>query len=268
MACFDNLSKLDQDMSDWLCRLSEGGGLPKRKLFTDTEEILIEAARLIILTAIPDVARSGDLIDRAVLVRCEAIRSKVREQVLLARFEAFRPQFLWYLIEAAACALGRLAGMDHSHDGLRRGDFVAWVEAASPALGLRQGRFTEAYSRNQDQGVLLALEADPVARALLAYMDGRTTVEMSASLLLSELAPIARKHHGGQLPVGWPSLAHHFSGRLRRLAPQLRRVDCEIEQQHTRTGSLVRIHISPEPRQALDFSVTSVTSVTYSRNQG
>ena len=28
IAVFDNLSKLDQEMSDWLCRLSEGGALP------------------------------------------------------------------------------------------------------------------------------------------------------------------------------------------------------------------------------------------------
>ena len=47
-------------MSDWLCRLSEGAGLPKRKLYTDSEEILIEAARPIMLTAIPDIAQSGD----------------------------------------------------------------------------------------------------------------------------------------------------------------------------------------------------------------
>jgi hypothetical protein len=145
-ALFDNLSKLDQDMSDWLCRLSEGAGLPKRKLYTDSEEILIEAARPIMLTAIPDIAQSGDLIDRSALIRCDPLPTKMREQVLLDQFEAFRPQLLHYLIQAVSCALRRRANMVDTHDGLRRGDWCAWVEAAAPALGLREGRFTEATS--------------------------------------------------------------------------------------------------------------------------
>jgi hypothetical protein len=238
---FDNLSRLDQEMSDWLCRLSEGGAFPKRKLYSDTDEILIEASRLIVLTAIPDIARSADLIDRSVLVVCDPLATKLRERVLLTRFEAFHPRLLWFLIEAAVCALGRLAAMAETHDGLRRGDFVAWVEAAAPALGIEEGRFTAAYQRNQNTAVLLALETDPVARALLGYMESKRVVEMSATLLLSELAPLARKNHGGQLPLGRPSLAHHFSSRLRRLAPNLRRIGCDVPQEHRRTGSLVRV---------------------------
>jgi hypothetical protein len=63
---FDNLSRLDQNLSDALCRLSEGAGLSKRKFYTDSEEVVIEAARPIILTAIPT---SLSLVTRST-VRC------------------------------------------------------------------------------------------------------------------------------------------------------------------------------------------------------
>jgi hypothetical protein len=238
---FDNLSKLDQDMSDWLCRLSEGAGLPKRKLYSDTEEVLIEAARPIILTAIPDIAQSGDVLDRAALVRCEQLAEKVREQVLLDQFEAFRPQLLTYLIEAASCALRRFPEMVDTHDGLRRGDWCAWVEAAAPALGFKDEAFTKAYRTNQNQAVRAALELDTVAFALLKFMEKGHEFNGSVTSLHSTLEPIARKQHSGRLPLDWPSMSHHFSGRLRRLAPMLRRVKVEVEQRHGMAGSLVRV---------------------------
>jgi hypothetical protein len=241
LGLFDNLSKLDQDMSDWLCRLSEGAGLPKRKLYTDSEEILIEAARPIMLTAIPDICQSGDVIDRAVLIRCDPLPRKVREQVLLDQFEEFRPHMLAYLVEGASCALRKYRDMVDVHDGLRRGDWCAWVEAASEALGLQPGAFTGAYKANQDQAVRMALELDPVAAAVLEYMEDKSEIEIGVTLLHSSLEQVARKHHTGRLPLDWPSMAHHFSGRLRRVAPMLRRVGIAIEQEHKRTGSVVRL---------------------------
>jgi hypothetical protein len=54
------------------------------------------------LTAIPDIAQSGDLIDRSALIRCDPLPTKMREQVLLDRFEEFRSHLLCYLIEAVS----------------------------------------------------------------------------------------------------------------------------------------------------------------------
>ena len=230
IAVFDNLSKLDQEMSDWLCRLSEGGALPKRKLFTDSEEVLIEAARPIILTAIPDIAQSGDLVDRSVFVHCDPLAEQLNEQELLDRFEAFRPDLLTYLLEATACALRRIGEMPKEHEGLRRGDWASWVEAAAPALGIRPGRFLEAYRRNQDQSVRYALAVDPVAAAVLALIEVRAAWSGEASSLHVELEAKAREQHSGRIPLGWPSLTHHLVSRLRRLAPMLRRVGVEVEQ--------------------------------------
>jgi hypothetical protein len=227
---FDNLSRLDQNLSDALCRLSEGAGLSKRKFYTDSEEVVIEAARPIILTAIPDIAQSGDAIDRAVLIKCDQLPTKIREQVMRDQFEAFRPALLAYLIEAAACALRRYGAMVETHDGLRRGDWCAWVEAAAPALGLREGAFAEAYRRNQDQAVRMGLELDPAGAAILDYMAARHVVETRMTDLHAELEAAVRRQHSGRLPMEWPSMVHHFSGRLRRLAPMLRRVGIEFEQ--------------------------------------
>ena len=56
----DNLSHLSGDQSDSLCRISTGGGLSARKLYTDEDEVLIQYCRPIILNGIGDVVARGD----------------------------------------------------------------------------------------------------------------------------------------------------------------------------------------------------------------
>jgi hypothetical protein len=65
---FDNLSGLPIWLSDALCRLSTGGGLSTRQLYTDREEILFEAKRPLVMNGIADVASRPDLLDRSLVV--------------------------------------------------------------------------------------------------------------------------------------------------------------------------------------------------------
>jgi hypothetical protein len=111
----------------------------------------------------------------------------------------------------------------------------------APALGLKPGAFTAAYRRNQDQAVRSALELDAVAAAAFAYMQNKAEVEIGATPLHAALEVIARKQHAGRLPIDWPSMAHNFSGRLRRLAPMLRRVGIEVAHRHGMSGSMIRL---------------------------
>ena len=62
---FDNLSGLPAWLSDTLCRLTSGVAFSTRRLFTDQDEILLPAARPIILNGIEDIITRPDLADRA-----------------------------------------------------------------------------------------------------------------------------------------------------------------------------------------------------------
>ena len=230
-------------MSDWLCRLSEGAGLPKRKLYTDTEEILIEAARPIMLTAIPDIAQSGDVIDRAVLIRCDPLPTKIREQVLLDQFEAFRPQLLGYLVEAASCALRRYAEMVDTHDGLRRGDWCAWVEAAAPALGLPEGRVHRGLPAQPGPGGAHGARAGPRGSrgARVHGEQGRDRDRRHAAALGARDRSPASSTPAGCRWTGrpWPTTS---AAVCVGVAPMLRRVGIEFEQARDGVGrSVVRL---------------------------
>ena len=61
---FDNLSGVSDWLSDAMCRLSTGGGFQTRELYTDRDEIILDATRPIILNGIDTLAHRPDLADR------------------------------------------------------------------------------------------------------------------------------------------------------------------------------------------------------------
>ncbi|MFN7112685.1 MAG: hypothetical protein ACK4M2_13765, partial [Brevundimonas sp.] len=69
---YDNLSGVPGWLSDRLCVLATGGALSKRQLYTDADEVVLEAKRPVILTGIGLSGLPDDLTDR--LIRVELPR--------------------------------------------------------------------------------------------------------------------------------------------------------------------------------------------------
>jgi hypothetical protein len=66
LQAFENVSKLSNSMSDYLCRLATGGGVRTRALFRDVDETLLRAARPIMMEGISNFITRADLMDRAI----------------------------------------------------------------------------------------------------------------------------------------------------------------------------------------------------------
>ncbi len=98
---FDNISGLSQWISDALCKLSTGGGLSVRELFSDADETLLDAMRPVILNGITDFVDKQDLVDRALQVRLPSIPKEDRkpEKELWARFDDAQPRILGALLD-------------------------------------------------------------------------------------------------------------------------------------------------------------------------
>src|SRR5262249_54543565 len=85
---FDNVSNLSPWISDALCRIATGAGFATRQLYTDMDEVLLDASRPVILTGIVDVVTRADLADRALAIKLEPIEETKRrsERDLMAAF--------------------------------------------------------------------------------------------------------------------------------------------------------------------------------------
>ena len=106
---FDNVSGLQPWLSDTLCRLSSGGGFAVRSLFTNTDEVLFNASRPIILNGIGDIITRPDLAARALFIGLEPISDAARkaENELFAELDLKRPSILGALFDAISIGLRR-----------------------------------------------------------------------------------------------------------------------------------------------------------------
>jgi hypothetical protein len=229
----DNVSFLLDWISDALCRLSTGGGLSTRQLYTDQDEVLLEAERPTILNGIEEVVNRPDLADRALFLTLAPIPEDKRrpESELWPAFEAVRPRILGALLHAVAEGLSRLPEIRLQRLP-RMADFAIWANACETGLRHRDGTFwkagtfMDAYADNIDEAVETVLNANPVAAAIRTLTANQPTWTGPATDLLALLERIVGEK--ASKAKTWPADATRLSGRLRRAATFLRKVGIEI----------------------------------------
>ncbi len=247
----DNLSGLNPQLSDCLCRLSTGGGFSARKLYTDTDETLIEVQRPAIINGIDDIANRPDLADRCLHLLLPPLTLRKTEAEMERDFAADAPGIFAALLDGLS-----LAVKDHASVRLgrppRMADFATWAAAGLPALGFSVAAFMDAYQRNRAHLADLAVEASPVASALVSFMDARDSWAGSSSDLLGRLADTNPGAAGSQ---AWPRSPKGLLGALRRVAPALRAAGITAE--YSRTGSARTVTVCKARLEASQASQVS-----------
>jgi hypothetical protein len=253
VVALDNLSHIEPWLSDALCRLSTGGALTKRELYTDGEEVILEAVRPAIITSVTDVVVRGDLLDRAIAITLPSVAESARltEDALWSRFAVAAPGILGALLDSIAAAL--TGEREIAIERLpRMADWARWVTAAEPGLGWLQGQILDAYREVRTAAVEAAVDGDPLAVGIR-----RMSLPWSgtAADLLALLAP------SGRAPRGWPESPRALAAALRRLAPGLRAVGIEIaNHREAHTGRrLIRLdrHADDQPDTSSPSSPSS-----------
>jgi hypothetical protein len=248
VVAFDNLSGIRPDQADTLCSLATGGGISTRQLYTDADEILIEAMRPMMVNGIEEVATRPDLLDRAITLTLPTIPDHLRrdEEELWREFEQRRPRILGALLTAVAAALANKPAVRLTNKP-RMADFAIWIVAAEPALGWPKGSFLSAYSANRDGSTAAALESSAIAQPVLALVERHGTWTGTVKQLLGELDSVAGE--AARKDRDWPTNPRKLGGDLRRLAPALRRAGVNVElPKKTRAGQPVTLERVGPPR--------------------
>jgi hypothetical protein len=76
----DNLSHIDEQLSDALCRLATGGGLGTRTLYTNRDQTIFDAVRPIVFNSVADVLSRSDLLDRAIVLSPPPLQGRGRRR--------------------------------------------------------------------------------------------------------------------------------------------------------------------------------------------
>lgn len=217
LLAFDNLSGVQPWLSDAFCRLSTGGGFSTRELYSDSEEVIFDATRPLLLTGIDRIASRHDLLNRSITITLPFIPEYKRrsEAVFWRDFEAAKPRILGALLDAVNVAI---RDIDSTRlDRLpRMADFALWVTAAEKALPWTPGAFIQAYGENRKEAVSVSLNTDAVASSICAFMESKTKWEGTATELLEHLKPLVPEDT--LKDKAWPKTAKAFGRKLRRSA--------------------------------------------------
>lgn len=228
---FDNLTYLSDSLSNALCRIATGGGFATRELFTDEGEVIFDSQRPVFLNGIAEVVAKSDLLDRAILIYLPRIDKRKRklDRVIDREFAAAQPRVLGCLLDAVSTGLRRLREGVHLEELPRMADFAEWVMACEPGLGLADGQFMKAYQSNQEKANGLAIEASPVAQAIVALIGDCHEFEGTTGGLLKALN--GRLTTNGENPKhkqSWPQSPRALGAKLKEIAPNLRRSGVEV----------------------------------------
>lgn len=244
----DNLSSLDANASDLLCRVATGGEAASRALYTDDEAHVSNLYVPVWLTTIDPGALRGDLASRMVKVELVALHEGTRlaESELAARQEKIRPQvtrgLLWLVVEV----LKAWPDIDKSRLGHRMGDFAIAVRCIDSILKTEGEKRLTADSQDLAVDVV---DASPLALAVVKLFerDPSTGAVLCppGKITAAELLEVLDKARANADPWrtvpqsndrAWPRTPKILSAALTRIEPALRKSH-GIVVERGRTGS-------------------------------
>jgi hypothetical protein len=234
-------------LSDAICRLATGGGFSTRELYSDSDEILFNVMRPVIINGIEEIISRGDLLDRTIILSLPRIEKKKRrkEKEFWAKFEEAKPRILGALYDAVSGVLRELPSTV-VEEPPRMADYAYIGTAAEKVFGLEPGSFMRAYDELKQGANDLVLEAEPVAQVTCAFIREQGEWSGKASDLLKELN--SKADEKTQRLKSWPTDGSKLSNVLRRLAPNLVPVGVFVDFQrvgHKRTRTIFLRYVEP-----------------------
>jgi hypothetical protein len=231
---YENLSHLSGQAQDNLCVLSTGGGYATRRLYTNTEEAILDVKRPVVINGICPIVTQQDLIDRTVSIELPALTERFESTSLLESFERDKSAIFGGLMDLFAEALQALESVViDPKTAPRLIEFVKFGEALATVLGHAQGEFLAIFTESRRSAIERTLDSSPVAQAALEWAQSRTSD--FCELPLKQMFNLIEQFK----PVGceaWPRSVKGFGDALRRAAPALRQLGFEFKSLGKRGG--------------------------------
>jgi hypothetical protein len=114
----------------------------------------------------------------------------------------------------------------------RMADFTRWGYAIAEAAGVGGEKFLEAYRTNIERSNMEAIEAHPVAAAVIALLDKRAFWSGSIAELLETLENVALREKINIRVKNWPKAAHVLSMRLKEVKSNLEKKGIRFDIRH------------------------------------
>ncbi|TSC88008.1 MAG: Uncharacterized protein G01um10147_239 [Microgenomates group bacterium Gr01-1014_7] len=217
----DNMTYLPEWLSDAMCRVISGGGLSKRELHSDDDDILYNFRHIVGINGINLMIEKADLYERSLIFVLKRIKKFKTEKLFWAQFEERKPYILGALFDTLVKTLQIISTTPEPEGEFRMADFAHWGPTIAQALGYEANDFLKAYKANIYKQNKEALEASPVGLAVIDLMSDQDRWSGTPTELLSELDKIALKLRIDQDHKSWPKDARWVWRRISEVLPNL-----------------------------------------------
>jgi hypothetical protein len=236
---FDNVSRIEPEMSDALCRLATGNGFVVRKLYSDDDEAIFGGANPVALNGIPDFVDRPDLQGRIIALALQRITDDRRkdEGSLERDFAKLRPGLLGCLFDLLANGLRHLAGVQ-ANGGPRMMDTYRWLMACEQGTDLN---LAETYRRHVEDTLATMATSDMLVQALLDLLEeGGWKFEGQAKELYRDVVAV---WPGETLKEErqCPGNANVLGSRLRQLEEPLARIGVNIQFRRDKRNRVISV---------------------------
>lgn len=193
LLCYDNIQPIRKtDISDRLAKISTGGGIKPRQLYSDNATNAMFVCNPVITTSIEVPARRPDVVDRMLTLHLQRVpeSQRIPANVLEERFAEDTPKVLAGIYVLISKAMVELRSLDPDTLQLPRlADFGLFGIAVERVLKLREGRFMQLYKKAIKESSQGVVEEEPLLQALISLMESssETSLRLTPKALCTKL---------------------------------------------------------------------------------
>ena len=215
-SAFENISHIDTETSNMLCRAITGGSFEKRAQYTNGDIYTISLKRKILINGVDFAINQSDLADRTILSELERISEDQRktDKFIEDAFQRLLPDLLGQIFLILEKALRKIDEIENQIKNLpRMASFGIYGEAIYQALGHKQGEFLKLYNESIRKNLENLYDSNPIIACLEYVLGDKKECNLQANALYSKIKKFAEseEYNLKKLPQGSNGLYNWFT---------------------------------------------------------
>ena len=193
-SAYENISHIDVEISNMLCRAVTGGSFEKRTQYTNGDVYTMSVKRKILINGIDFTISQSDLADRSIIYEMERIPEEQRktDKFVEETFRKLLPGLLGQIFLILQKVLSTIDKVEQECDKLpRMASFGIFGEAIYQVLGHKQGDFLELYNKSIKKNLEILYENNPIIPCLESILDNRIECDIQANDLYKKIKSFA-----------------------------------------------------------------------------
>jgi hypothetical protein len=183
LSAFENISHIDKDISDMLCRAITGGTFEKRVQYSNDEVFSISILRKILINGIDFDIKEADLTDRVIIYNLERIpkEKRISEKKIETIFQKLLPDLLGQIFLILQKALQKIDTIEESLPYKERmSDFTVIGEAIYQSMGHSQEEFLKLYENEIKRNLQSLHDSNPIVKCCEHTLGDQIQIEIQA----------------------------------------------------------------------------------------